>query len=43
VKPFHPTALVALLPAIGIATSFAYAATPPRTPNIVIIYIDDKY
>ena len=40
-KPFHRTALAALLPAISIATSFVYAATPPRTPNIVIIYIDD--
>jgi arylsulfatase len=41
VKSFRHTALVALLPAICIAASFAYAATPQRTPNIVIIYIDD--
>jgi len=40
-KAFHHITLVLLLPAICIVASFAYAATPERTPNIVIIYIDD--
>ena len=40
-KLFRCAAFITLFPAICIAAGFANGATTQRTPNIVIIYIDD--